>query len=121
MKILLVDDDPSSGDQLTEAFTIKNYVVNLVTDGETALKIARSCPYNLIVVNLLTKGIRVCELLRSNGYNGSIMMMSKRTGEAADAECAQSLLVGANDCMTQNEPIPDVLEHMNQLLYHPAI
>ena len=120
MKILLVDEDQSSGTLLTEAFTTKNYVVNLVTDGETALKIARSCPYDLIVLNLLSKGLKVCELLRMGGYGGSIMMMSHLPELAARAECDQSLDLGADDCMAQPYDMPELLDRMHQLLYRPA-
>ena len=120
MKILLVDDDQLSGTSLTEAFTTKNYVVNLVTDGETALKIARSCPYDLIVLNLFSKGLKLCELLRLGGYGGSIMMMSQLPEPAAQSECDQSIHLGADDCMTHPYEMPELLDRMHQLLYRPA-
>ncbi|NJN23517.1 MAG: response regulator transcription factor [Acaryochloridaceae cyanobacterium RL_2_7] len=120
MKILLVDEDQSSGTLLTEAFTTNNYVVNLVTDGETALKIARSCPYDLIVLNLFSKSLKLCQLLRLGGYAGSIMMMSQLSEPAAPDECAQSFRLGANDCMTYPYDISEVLDRIYQLLYSPA-
>ena len=120
MKILLVDEDQSSGTFLTEAFTTENYVVNLVTDGETALKIARSCPYDLIVLNILSKGLKLCELLRRGGYGGSIMMVSQLPELAAQAECEESLKLGADDCMTQPYDMPEMFDRMHRLLYRPA-
>ena len=119
MKVLLVDDDQSSGASLTQAFMEENYVVNLVTDGETALQIARSCPYDLIVLNLISPNqasVELCETLRGEGYRGSIMMMSHENSGEASLERDRSLSAGANDCISPTEDIQEVITRMQALL-----
>jgi DNA-binding response OmpR family regulator len=123
MKILLVDDDQLSGPSLTQAFMEENYVVNLVTDAETALKIARACPYDLIVLNLHSRShtsIRLCELLRSGRYEGSILMLSREDNSGTQVECNLSLDAGANECLDNSYKVAELLERMHVLLGQPV-
>ena len=123
MKILLVDDDQFSGPSLTQAFMEENYVVNLVTDGETALKIARACPYDLIVLNLHSRShssIGLCELLRSSHYQGAIVMLSRQDHPASKRECSLSLDAGANECLENPYDVKDLLATMQTLLSQPV-
>ena len=119
MRVLLVDNDHSSGSSLTQAFTEENYVVNLVTDGETALKIARSQYYDLIVLNLLSKkriSIRMCEILRDSGYQGSIMLLSRQDQDHEQVECDLSRIAGSNDCLNASEDMHVVMSRIHALL-----
>ena len=119
MKVLLVDDDQSSGSSLTQALMAENYVVNLVTDSETALKIARSCPYDLIVLNLLSPqkiGETLCKTLRGDGYRGSIMMLSRQDKSDAQLECDRSLHAGANDCFRPSDDLRELIARVHLLM-----
>lgn len=123
MKVLLVDDDQFSGPSLTQSFMEENYVVNLVTDAETALKIARVCPYNLIVLNLHSRShssIRLCELLRKSQYNGAIIMLSRQDHQDAQIECNLSVEVGANECLEHPYDLRELLKKMHVLMQQPV-
>ncbi|MEM9136220.1 MAG: response regulator [Cyanobacteria bacterium P01_F01_bin.42] len=123
MKVLLVDDDPSSGSFITQALMAENYVVNLVTDGDTALKIAHSCPYELIVLNLLSPpqvGEQLCRILRKNGYQGILMMLSRQGQSEAQLECVRSLQAGADDCFRPSDDLQELITRVQQLVESSA-
>ena len=119
MKVLLVDNDHRSGSSLTQALMEENYVVNLVTDGETALNIARACPYDLILLNLLaqnTTSRKLCSLLRGGGYQGSIMMLSESDPCEITQNCEQNIDAGADDCLNHPFELQELLKRLKLLL-----
>lgn len=119
MKVLLVDNNQASGSSLTHALMEENYVVNLVTDGETALNIARFCPYDLILLNLISLnqiGLKLCEGLRGNGYRGFIMML---TSQGANLECDRTLSANSQDSQEPADGVKRVLERVDELLLNP--
>ncbi len=120
MKIMLVDDDRLTGLSLTKTL-MEDYVVNLVTDEQTALKVAKAYDYDLILLNsILTHGdsIQLCEDLRSDGYQGLIFMLSCNSSQESQSECRRSLEVGANDYLTHPYQKDELLEKLHTLL-HP--
>ncbi len=118
MKIMLVDDDQATGMSLTRAL-MDDYVVNLVTDGQTALNVAEVYKYDLILLNLSMTNcdsIELCETLRNQGYKGLIFMLSRGSRAESQAECLRSIDVGANDCLTTPYEVKELLSRVHALL-----
>jgi DNA-binding response OmpR family regulator len=67
MRILVVEDDPRLGPSLKKGLETNHYAVDLVADGEEALHMGLTIPYDLIVLDILLpgmNGIDVCAQLR---------------------------------------------------------
>lgn len=119
MRIMLVEDDQTAGISLTRALMGENYVVNLVTDGQTALDVAKVYPYDLILLNLMLtdgEGIQLCESLRGGGYKGSIFMVSRSASPGTKVNCLRGMDAGANDCLANPYNVEELLSRVQILL-----
>ena len=54
MRILVVEDDPRLGPQLKKGLEKQHYAVDLVSDGEDAVLMGTTTPYDLIVLDVLS-------------------------------------------------------------------
>ena len=61
-RILVVDDEASIRDVLAKALALDDYAVDLAEDGETALRLARATPYDLLITDLKMPGMDGIEL-----------------------------------------------------------
>jgi len=79
MRILLVEDDYNLAETLAEAITDQRYVVDVASDGESALDYIKSLDYDLILLDVMLpdfNGIELCQKLRSQGYQMPILMIT---------------------------------------------
>ncbi|HEY9618575.1 MAG TPA: response regulator [Microcoleaceae cyanobacterium] len=116
MKILLVEDDESTGQVLLGALTTDRYVVNLATDGQTGLEMAQFYEYDLILLDVLLPqldGISVCRQLRSQGYQNPILLMTAKDSKEATIA---GLDAGADDYVMKPCDIPELLARVRALL-----
>ncbi|MCS0496234.1 response regulator transcription factor [Ancylobacter sp. MQZ15Z-1] len=97
MTILIVEDDPDIGSLLRRGFASESYQVELVGDGEEALKAANGKPLEAIILDVMLpgrSGIEVCRALRAGGQTAPIIMLSARSSVN---ERTEGLLAGADD------------------------
>ncbi|MFB2923569.1 MULTISPECIES: response regulator [Aerosakkonema] len=97
MKILLIEDDRTTADILTETLTNYHWIVKLATDGETGLQLAQTQEYDLILLDIgLPKldGITLCKRLRSEGYENPILLLTAKDSTEAQV---MGLDAGADD------------------------
>ncbi|NJK60383.1 MAG: response regulator transcription factor [Oscillatoriales cyanobacterium SM2_1_8] len=81
MKLLLVEDDRALGSLVATYLQSHHYAVDIATDGETALALARTYPYDLILLDLaLPKldGLSVCRQLRAERRTVPIAILTQR-------------------------------------------
>ncbi|MBC7969835.1 MAG: response regulator, partial [Verrucomicrobia bacterium] len=120
MKILLIEDDQPTGSMLAELLTAQHYMVNLATDGQTGLELARGFAYDLIVLDVsLPKldGLSVCKQLRVEGYQCPILLL---TANAGSHERVMGLDAGANDYVAKPFDPPELLARVRALLRRDA-
>lgn len=118
MKIMLVDDDHATGLSLTRAL-MGDYVVNLVTDAQTALNVAKAYTYDLILLNSMMANLdstQLCKRLRNDGYEGLIFTLSRGSGAETQEDCLRSMNVGADACMTHPYEVKELLAKLHRLL-----
>lgn len=97
MTILIVEDDADIGSLLRRGFTAESYQVELVADGEQALKAANGAALEAIILDVMLpgrSGIEVCKALRAGGQTAPIIMLSARSSVN---ERTEGLLAGADD------------------------
>lgn len=100
-RILVVEDEPGIALGLEDDLKLEGYEVELARDGETASRLAREQPFDLILLDLMLPrkdGFEVCRELRRAGLRTPILMLTAKTQEA---EKVLGLELGADDYVTK--------------------
>jgi DNA-binding response OmpR family regulator len=116
MKILLVEDDLSTGIALQETLTRHHYSVDLATDGQAGLEMANAFEYDLILLDVIIPkldGISVCQQLRSQGYHNPILLL---TGQDSSNDRILGLDSGADDYVVKPFDMGELLARIRALL-----
>ncbi len=101
-KILIVDDDDSLRELLSEQFSLHDEF--LVTDVSTAFEGVTHVKSELVDLVILDvnmpdmDGREVCKIMRRNGYKGPVVML---TAQDSDSDTILGLDSGANDYITK--------------------
>ncbi|MFQ4135209.1 response regulator [Nodosilinea sp. PGN35] len=120
MKILLVEDDPSTRELLVFHLTAARYTVEQASDGMIAQELAALWNYDLVVldVNLpRLDGLSLCRHLRDQGVSTPILMI---TAQAEDEDVVTGLDAGADDYVTKPFEVSQVLARIRALLRRGA-
>ena len=102
-KILVVDDEPDAVELIEFNLKGAGYEVITASDGEEALKKARSSLPNLIILDLMlpeVDGLDVCKLLRRDQRTSGIPIIML-TAKAAEIDRVLGLELGADDYVTK--------------------
>ncbi|ASC70240.1 two-component system response regulator/CreB family protein [Halomicronema hongdechloris C2206] len=116
VKILVVDDDKDTSAALAEALSQHHYQVSVAADGQTALSLAQTWNYDLILLDWLLPsldGLSVCCELRSHGYQQPILLL---TAKDAHADIVAGLDAGADDYVVKPYYLPELLARIRALL-----
>jgi DNA-binding response OmpR family regulator len=100
-RILIVEDDLAIAVALEDDLRMEGYAVEVVRDGEAALKRARDGQFDLILLDVMLPkkdGFDVCRELRRSGVASMIMLLTAR---AAETEKVMGLDLGADDYVTK--------------------
>ena len=101
MRILVVEDDPRLGPSLKKGLAKHHYAVDVVADGEDAVLMGSTTPYDLIVLDVLLprlNGFEVCRRLRRNNRTMPILLLTA-LGEVDHR--VNGLDAGADDYLTK--------------------
>ena len=99
-RILVVEDDVDIAHFIRRGLVYKGYEVDVATEGEQALAIARDNPSDLVILDLMLPGldgIEVCRRLRAAGDVPIIIL----TARDAVSDKVQGLDAGADDYLTK--------------------
>jgi DNA-binding response OmpR family regulator len=101
MKILVAEDDIKISSFLSKGLQEENYIVDCCFDGEEALYLIETNPYDLIILDLMipcVDGISLCKLLRKKDIKTPIIML---TAKSSIEEKVLGLNSGANDYISK--------------------
>lgn len=101
MRILLVEDHPSLGPDLKHTLEKCYYAVDLTANGEEALYLGLTIPYDLVILDILLPdlgGLEICRQLRAKQCNVPILLLTAL--DAVDQRI-QGLNQGADDYVTK--------------------
>jgi two-component system OmpR family response regulator len=116
MRILIVEDDPRLGSSLKKWLEGNHYAVDLVTDGEDAILLGLSTPYDLIVLDVLlphVSGFEVCKQLREQGRSMPILLLTA-LGEVEHR--VKGLDLGADDYLVKPFAMSELEARVRALL-----
>jgi DNA-binding response OmpR family regulator len=101
MRILVVEDDPRLGPSLKKGLEGSHHAVDLVPDGEDALLMATTTPYDLIILDVLLPnldGFAICKQLREQEKTMPILLL---TALDAVEQRVKGLNLGADDYLVK--------------------
>lgn len=116
MKILLVEDDPSTSELLSTVLSSHHYVVDAIADGTAALALATQWHYDLILLDILLpklNGIEVCRRLRAQACPTPILML---TVKDSNEDVITGLDAGADDYVAKSCDSSQLLARVRALL-----
>jgi DNA-binding response OmpR family regulator len=116
MRILLVEDERKLSGVIKRSLNEVNYAVDLANNGDEALFIAESNPYDLIILDIMLPGkdgISICRNLRKNKNDTPILMLTARDDEEDKIIGLDS---GADDYITKPFSYPEFLARVRALL-----
>ncbi len=115
MKILVVEDNKKLARFLSRALVEEGHVVDLVGDGQNAVRQAGVIQYDLIVLDWMLPemdGLSVCRELRQKGTSVPILMLTAR-GEVT--ERIAGLDAGADDYLPKPFDLGELLARVRAL------
>ena len=116
MRILLVEDDFNLAETLAEAITDQRYVVDVASDGESALDHIKALDYDLLLLDVMLpdfNGIDLCQKLRSQGYQMPILMI---TALDTVSDKIMGLDAGADDYIIKPVDLGELFARIRALL-----
>ncbi|HEY7799687.1 MAG TPA: response regulator transcription factor [Hyphomonadaceae bacterium] len=120
MRVLVVEDDPDLGRQLTDALTQAGYAVDLAPDGEEGHFLGDTEPYDAAVLDLgLPKmdGVRVLEKWRAAGKDLPVLILTARDRWS---EKVAGFDAGADDYLTKPFFTEELLARLRALMRRAA-
>jgi two-component system alkaline phosphatase synthesis response regulator PhoP len=115
-RILIVEDEPAISYGLELDLKTEGYEVELVEDGEAAVRRGREGAFDLIVLDLMLPkkdGFEVCRELRRGGIRTPVLVLTARNQEA---EKVMGLDLGADDYVTKPFSPKEVRARVRALL-----
>lgn len=121
MKILVVEDNKNLAESLKTALTQENYAVDLVFDGEAAVRylLARPTGYDLIILDVMLpgkNGLEVCHEARANKVVTPLLMLTARD---TTNDKILGLDAGADDYLAKPFALEELLARVRALLRRP--
>jgi len=115
-RILVVEDEPAIAFGLEADLTAEGYAVDVVGDGEAAVRRARESGLGLILLDVMLPrkdGYEVCRELRRTGVKTPIIMLTARGQEV---EKIMGLEWGADDYVTKPFSPPELRARIKAVL-----
>jgi DNA-binding response OmpR family regulator len=100
-RILIVEDEPDIALGLEDDLTVEGHQVEVVRDGETAVRRGREPGWDVILLDVMLPrkdGFEVCRALRHAGVRTPVILLTAKTQEA---EKILGLELGADDYVTK--------------------
>ncbi len=116
MKILIVEDEPKTGDYLKQGLGEAGFVADLARDGWEGLELARSGSYDLLILDVMLPGIdgwQVLDGLRRAGVETPVLYLTARD-QVEDR--VKGLELGADDYLVKPFAFAELLARARTLL-----
>jgi two-component system copper resistance phosphate regulon response regulator CusR len=116
MKLLIVEDEPKTGNYLRQGLIEAGYVVDLACDGVDGLHLAAGGEYQLVILDVMLPGLdgwNVLSRLRDAGWQVPVLFLSARS---SIADRVQGLELGADDYLAKPFAFAELLARVRTLL-----
>ena len=106
MKILIVEDEPKTGDYLKQGLTEAGFVTDLARDGWDGLELAKAGHYDLLILDVMLPGINGWQVLEDVRRAGVDMPVLFLTARDQIEDRVKGLELGADDYLVSPSPLP---------------
>jgi two-component system copper resistance phosphate regulon response regulator CusR len=116
MKILIVEDEPKTGDYLKQGLTEAGLLADLARDGWDGLHLGSSGGYDLVILDVMLPGLdgwRVLQGLRQAGKDMPVLFLTAR--DQVD-DRVRGLELGADDYLVKPFAFAELLARVRTLL-----
>ncbi|HSM26787.1 MAG TPA: heavy metal response regulator transcription factor [Thioalkalivibrio sp.] len=116
MKILIVEDEPKTGEYLRQGLSEAGFVVDLARDGLDGLHLATTGSYDLLLLDVMLPrmdGWTVLQALRASGREFPVLFLTARD-EVEDR--VRGLELGADDYLVKPFAFSELLARVRSLL-----
>lgn len=116
MKILIVEDEPKTGDYLKQGLSEAGFVADLVRDGVDGRHLALSDDYDLVVLDVMLPGLDGWQVLRELRQAGRHMPVLFLTARDQVEDRVKGLELGADDYLVKPFAFSELLARVRTLL-----
>jgi DNA-binding response OmpR family regulator len=116
MRILVVEDDPRISTFVAKGLQQNGYVVDVAADGESALEIAHTAPFDGAVIDLMLPkldGFALIETMRKEQLTMPIVVLSAKRSVEDKVRCLRS---GADDYLQKPFALSELLARLEAVL-----
>ena len=116
MRLLVVEDDAGIGELVSDELSREGYALDWAQDGNEALSLAESFPYDLIVLDIMLPGqdgFSIAKTLRNKKQSVPILMLTARDGID---DRVRGLELGADDYLVKPFHIRELRARVRALL-----
>ena len=116
MKILIVEDEPKTGDYLRQGLTEAGFVVDLARNGIDGRHLALTEDYDLVVLDIMLPGLDGWSVLRDIRADGRQMPVLFLTARDRVEDRVKGLESGADDYLLKPFAFSELLARVRTLL-----
>ena len=116
MRLLIVEDEPKTGDYLRQGLTEAGFVVDLARNGPDGLHLAQTGDYDLAILDVMLPGLDGWQLLtrlREQGRDLPVLFLTARD-DVADR--VRGLELGADDYLIKPFAFSELLARLRTLM-----
>jgi two-component system, OmpR family, copper resistance phosphate regulon response regulator CusR len=116
MKILIVEDEPKTGDYLRQGLSEAGFIADLARDGNDGLHLALSEAYDLVILDVMLPGLdgrTVLQGIRRAGKDIPVLFLTAR--DSVEDRVA-GLEMGADDYLVKPFAFSELLARVRSLL-----
>ncbi|MDX5377975.1 MAG: heavy metal response regulator transcription factor [Halomonas sp.] len=116
MKILIVEDEPKTGDYLAQGLREAGFVVDLARDGLDGLHLAQNEDYDLLLLDVMLPrldGWSILQMVRRSGQDVPVLFLTAR--DDVD-DRVRGLELGADDYLIKPFAFSELLARIRSLL-----
>ncbi len=116
MKILIVEDEPKTGDYLKQGLTEAGFVTDLARDGWEGLDLAKAGHYDVMILDVMLPGLNGWQVLEGVRRSGIEMPVLFLTARDRVEDRVKGLELGADDYLVKPFAFSELLARVRSLV-----
>jgi two-component system copper resistance phosphate regulon response regulator CusR len=116
MKILIIEDEPKTGDYLKQGLSESGFVTELSVNGLDGLRLALTSDFDLLVLDVMLPGLNGWQILEQLRHSGKHMPVLFLTARDQVDDRVKGLELGADDYLVKPFAFSELLARVRTLL-----
>lgn len=121
MKILIIEDEPKTGEYLRQGLSEAGFVVDLAHNGIDGLHLAGQGDYELVILDVMLPGMNGWQILQTLRQRGLAMRAMFLTARDQVEDRVRGLELGADDYLVKPFSFAELLARVRTLLRRSPI